>query len=606
MGMNKKRVLLQDIFLDEEFFSDDMKNMLVRGNINGIKKEKDFFVFEPGEYDFSTYFNSLSIKKWDKYTYADGFQLELDIKGEFCIDICGYSPVKKKTVQVKKIETKEFECSGRKHISVEINEKDFELVSFILTVRKKTELYKGYYSALVENENIKDIHITLLTTTYKKEEYVKRNKEILEKTIFKDGNVSDNFNWVIVDNGKSEELSGFNSSKIRVFPNKNSGGAGGAARGMIEIDAMDTPTTHVLIMDDDVKFISYSLYKLLYFLRILKERYDNSFISGAMLEMERPYYQHEDVGTIKEYAIVGSAKRPGNMNRLSSIVLNERFLPEDKHQYSAWWFCCVPKSVARSDNLPMPLFVRDDDIEYSIRNKAEIISMNGICIWHNAFGGRFNYATDIYQSFRNELIVSSIHKNLYDAGIFQKVYDFFWKEIYKFNYNGASLVADALEDYLKGPGFLAKTDGGEVLKKKKLKEDERYAIPAEIKNRIDKKTLYRYEPLDGLRKHIYDYTYNGQKRMTFSIKGKKGIIPFGWPYHQKKMFLCEEIYGIDIINDNCVHYKKDIRKFRELEHRFNKIMDKYNQDGKKVKKDYIKALDYFRTAKFWRDYLDIE
>ena len=44
---------------------------------------------------------------------------------------------------------------------------------------------------------------------------------------------------------------------------------------------------------------------------------------------------------------------------------------EEHSDYSAWWYCCMPMRVVREDNLPFPLFIRGDDVEYGLRNIKE-------------------------------------------------------------------------------------------------------------------------------------------------------------------------------------------------------------------------------------------
>lgn len=58
-----------------------------------------------------------------------------------------------------------------------------------------------------------------------------------------------------------------------------------------------------------------------------------------------------------------------------------------------------------SIGLLMPLFVKGDDIEYSIRNKRKIIFLNGIAVWHEPFSKK-NSAWVNYFSDRNMLIVN--------------------------------------------------------------------------------------------------------------------------------------------------------------------------------------------------------
>ena len=75
---------------------------------------------------------------------------------------------------------------------------------------------------------------------------------------------------------------------------------------------------------------------------------------------------------------------------------------EEKCDYNAWWYCTIPMQYVRSDNLPLPIFIRGDDVEYGLRNMKNLILMNGICVWHEPF--EFKYSSSMYYYiFRNTL-----------------------------------------------------------------------------------------------------------------------------------------------------------------------------------------------------------
>ncbi|MFQ9704642.1 MAG: hypothetical protein ACLR0U_26825 [Enterocloster clostridioformis] len=48
---------------------------------------------------------------------------------------------------------------------------------------------------------------------------------------------------------------------------------------------------------------------------------------------------------------------------------------EHDGQYSGWWCCCFSLNVVRSDNMPIPLFIHRDDIEFGLRNAKYGISV---------------------------------------------------------------------------------------------------------------------------------------------------------------------------------------------------------------------------------------
>ena len=63
---------------------------------------------------------------------------------------------------------------------------------------------------------------------------------------------------------------------------------------------------------------------------------------------------------------------------------------KSKNQYAGWWFCCIPINVVKKIGYPLPNFIKGDDIEYAIRNDQEILSMNGVAVWHEAFVKKLN------------------------------------------------------------------------------------------------------------------------------------------------------------------------------------------------------------------------
>ncbi len=60
--------------------------------------------------------------------------------------------------------------------------------------------------------------------------------------------------------------------------------------------------------------------------------------------------------------------------------------------------------VIKRNGMPLPVFVRYDDVEYGIRCNPTFMTMNGLCIWHSKFEIRYNAAVERYQSIRNGMI----------------------------------------------------------------------------------------------------------------------------------------------------------------------------------------------------------
>ena len=198
-------------------------------------------------------------------------------------------------------------------------------------------------------------------------------------------------------------------------------------------------------------------------LKTLKDEYKDKFVSGAMLIMEEMNVQHEDIGTVKHDGTYVPLKPRFYHHILRDNLLNEKeYIARDKYQ--AWWYCCIPVETIEKNGLPLPIFIRGDDCEFSLRNKADVISMNGICIWHMGFYGKFSASMNIYQECRNLLIAQSTTGIIPEADLIGRIKKFYRDNMLKHDYNAAELALRALEDYMKGPKFLESADGEKIVK----------------------------------------------------------------------------------------------------------------------------------------------
>ncbi len=600
-----KEYRIQNIFIKPFTGNEIMTHMYYRGTEFIYESADGGNVLIQGSvYDFFTYFNSLSLEKWAKYTYAKCFYIVIDGKGKFEFSVFGHF-YNGKNIEREYLGHYLFDIKERQRnvIPIPFSAKS-NVIGFEMKMQKETIIYDSYYAADVEETKISDPYIALTTTTFKKEDYIHRNIEVLNKEIFGEEEYARHFCWNIIDNGRTLPEQTDMLQKIRIFHNKNVGGAGGFARGMIVgLTQSDTPT-HILLMDDDVNFSTDSFKRLYKLLSILRAEYKEYFISGAMLKMNMPNIQHEDIGKLNKAGYHEAVKPNLDLNLWDNVLINEKIDETEEHRYGAWWFCCIPVGIARLDNLPLPIFVRGDDVEYSLRNKAKFITMNGICIWHDGFEGKFSAALEYYQVERNELILTAMHPELSDVDVMSHIEEIFWQELYKFNYKGASLLLDAVEDFLKGPDCFLSINLFEKLQEKRREDNQLFPITGDIRKLINYENLFVYENLHGKSKFIYDYTYNGQARIpeTFLLK-KTGVIPYGWGYFPKKQCLTKVNYAIDTVRDVYAVYTKDRREFKRLKKRFVDLKNAYTVRHKDVEMEYQEILNGVTQLRFWDEYL---
>ena len=599
---------IQNILMSVNNIPEVTKHMYYRSNADIWETETGTYMIKPGVYyDFFTYFNALSYEKWTKFTNIKKLYLVLEIQGDFSIELFGHyknnrSYEKEWFVRTSKI------CKERQIVVFPFTkESKCVVVSYGIMANSDVEIFDAYYAAEVYEKDIRVTDIALVTATFKREDYVRRNIQLLMENLFADSFFRVHFHWNIIDNGRTLSPQ-ITNEYISILQNPNLGGAGGFARGMYESLVQDREYTHILFMDDDVIFIPESFKRLYVLLSVVKDEYKDYFISGAMLKMGQPNIQHEDIGLLNKQGYHEAAKPNLDLNLWNSVVDNESYTFGNGHYYAAWWFCCIPVGIARLDNLPLPVFVRGDDVEYSLRNKAKFITMNGLCIWHEGFEGKFSAAMEFYQVERNELILASIHGELKDIDVLGRIQKLFWEELYKFNYKGASLLLDALDDYLKGPKYVFHLDGERVMKEKKALDNHAVPITNEVRSKIEWEKLYVYETLPTKKKWIYDYTYNGQARFPQFLTKKKeiGVIPYGFGYFQSKMCMVKKIYAIDGHTQKYVIFKKDCKKFKEIKGRYNALMDKIQREGEQIRKAYHDIFSEVIKDKNWKGYFQID
>ena len=181
---------------------------------------------------------------------------------------------------------------------------------------------------------------------------------------------------------------------------------------MIEVSHYEDRPTHIILTDDDIEFFREAFERVFALCLFFKDEVKDNFIAGAMLREDKPYLQLEDVGHMASNGFLGGIKDPKDLRFLSRVISNEDYIPYVPTQYSAWWFCCIPMSVATPDNLPMPFFVRDDDVDYSVRKNVGVITLNGIGARHERFYDRFSGVNEYYLGLRNELIIHACMMSL--------------------------------------------------------------------------------------------------------------------------------------------------------------------------------------------------
>ena len=603
----KKYYQLQNILFCDNDRLEAYWEMFYHSSHPVFDREKQHIVMGAGQViDFCTYFNSISLRKWKHYTYVKNLFLKLQVLGQMEILLTGYE--KKDNQYIRKVLYRQkVDAKEMQEITLEYPENSLMLAGFEIHTLGICRLFKGEYGTLLSEEIIRHVSLHLVTTTFKKEEYIIPNINLLKEYILSGNDALAENLWVhVVDNGRTLNAQELEDSHVMIHPNLNTGGSGGFTRGMMEAFDHKEKPTHVLLMDDDVMILPESLRRTYSLLSILRPEYDDYYISGAMLYYEQMNCLYEDTGYVHSNGEYGPLKYMVDTRDTEALLRSEEIMHQPKNAYAGWWYCCIPASVIDMENLPLPLFVRGDDVEYSLRNKAKFITLSGICIWHMGFTNKFNGAMEFYQVHRNSLIIQAASGICLNVDFMERIRKLIRVNLLRFDYDGAELLMDAVEDYLKGYKFLMENQGEKLLKEKAAKNEKMKPVSEfpEAPGRLF--SVYEDQPRSFLETFLYRITYNGHFWPDMWLKKQPGVAAYDWFYSPHRYFFRKKLLVINPHMQTGAYREMDKKRFYALLKRRKKLMEQYKHTHQKVDGEYRRHKAELTSAAFWRKYLELD
>lgn len=411
---------------------------------------------------FDTHFNLLSHTKYVKYCGIRNVMLRLHCRGNFYVNFYHKSPKNENSLFYSTRFTDELEATLNIGSLPQTG-----YVYFTLTALTEGEIYGGDYSTDTEPRN--NVKLGVVICTYKREEFVHKNLRVFCEGIAADPAFAERLHVFVIDNARTLQLP--ENPAYTVVPNRNLGGSGGFTRGIVEV-CKDPSFSHFLLMDDDIRFSFETVKKTIYLLEALLPEYKSSAIGGSMIFLEAPTLQHENGAYFTGVQCL-SGNTALDIADPQNLLLNE---DTPKANYTAWWYACMPTSTAAEHGLPLPLFIKSDDVEYGIRSIDNLILLNGVSVWHQDFDLKYN-ATLEYYNRRNGLITTSIHFNTNRWVFCIKLMYAVFVQLTMKRYFCAELVLKAYQDFFAGCDFLKKTDP-EKLNEELLRHQPRF-IPKE-------------------------------------------------------------------------------------------------------------------------------
>jgi GT2 family glycosyltransferase len=402
---------------------------------------------------------------------------------------------------------------------------------------------------------------------------------------------------ILANNGNIQDDSWLPQDRFVKFDQQNLGGSGGFGRGIYEVvygQLQQQGITHILLMDDDVKFHPEVISRAIAF---HKKSLQPVGIGGAMLKLEDPTWLHEAGGNIKTVDRVGVYTDVPVGRIQDTGALN--FLGRAKeHDYNAWWFCSFPTDAVRKIGLPLPIFIHGDDVEYGKRLKANGFANycpGGISLWHESFEDK-RLSWIRYFDCRNALIRLSTNKENKRDEINAEVLRRLHRLIVKNDYGACAMIIEAYKDFCAGPNVLKAND-----------------FPTQINRLTQAYSAHTYD----LTSKSYKKTIEASemikpnkwirfiKRRTTNMSYLGGAARTLWKTSNTRYVWWNVPFYADILltsNDSIFYLPRDPRVAKRLSNQL-KVLTKQNDNRlNSIIDEWREDLHLFTKPDFWRVY----
>lgn len=243
--------------------------------------------------------------------------------------------------------------------------------------------------------------------------------------------------------------------RLAVIRQPNLGGSGGFSRAMMEsLDSEDS--RYVLLLDDDAISEPEAIFRAVRFADFGDRP---TIVGGGMLHLDdrSVLYTRGEVWSPNK-----SWMAPSGASEYDHDFAEEPLREEaDLHRYlgadfNGWWMCLIPTAVVREIGLSLPVFLKFDDIEFSLRAREHgypTVCLPGVAVWHMAWHDKDPTRTwEEYFIHRNRVITGLLHSHVKRGG-YLPLHAFLGdiKLLFMLQYSAVRLRHEALRDVFRGP-----------------------------------------------------------------------------------------------------------------------------------------------------------
>ncbi|MCA1335186.1 glycosyltransferase [Pseudooceanicola marinus] len=392
--------------------------------------------------DFGTWFNSFYLGFWSAHAQIRRLILRLSFHGALRITV----ELRRDGVPPRVLARQEVEGAGEPFVLPLPDPGEVGRLALLLDCLGACRLVEAAFCTDVAPAPVR---LSIGICTFNREEKLRSTLDNLARIR---ATLPELIDIILVNQGDPlatpETRAALDRAGARLIHQPNLGGAGGFTRGLDAACSSPGDPTHHLLMDDDIALDPRMIRRLVEALAYARP---DRALGGAMLETERPRVLHEAGARLQRGWGVASFGTGRALGRQETLGLFDRVARAD---YNGWWFCAVPMAAVRRAGLPLPLFIRGDDIEYGCRLGAggvASVTLPGCAVWHDAFAGKARpWLT--YYDYRNLLVNAALHPQVAPPPAPVEVLGALFARLLCHQYGMAAAVRQAVSDYLAGPG----------------------------------------------------------------------------------------------------------------------------------------------------------
>ncbi len=412
---------------------------------------------------FASYFNAFPASYWKRWTKVDEVVLRLKVRGAGRIDVYRSKPngdtvhlqgtpvssQRKWSGREFRVSLTPFEDGGWIWFDVLTNDSSLEIDEAAWT----TDIPLPRQTVVVGTTTIRPVDCVVALQALGEDPQV---LDVVEKVV-----VADQGPQKIRDTEGFAEAERRLGDKLQVIEQENLGGSGGFTRVMYE-GVHNSDAAQVLLLDDDIALEPDGVLRVNAFARASSQPV---IVGGQMLNLQARSRLH----TMGEVVDMGAAMWRAAPGAVTDYDFAKYPLRKSKKMhrrihatYNGWWMCLFPREVVESTGLPLPLFIKWDDAEYSLRageHGYATVTLPGAAVWHMPWTDK-NDATDwtAYFHVRNRLILAALHSpDSVRVNIVKQGLKLTLRHLLSMEYSTVAVQQKALEDFLDGPDGLFDT-----------------------------------------------------------------------------------------------------------------------------------------------------